>query len=559
MKNDVTVLTAYYATGQWLSSPKTYQAHFDVQDNQLSFSGNADVSSNCYMTIFRAQPNVLDLDPSSSPSKIDIVHWLQAPIPQKLQYRLRTITNNSGKFLVFVPTKMVDKMWTLFKTAYEEGKLGYGLQCSTACPSPTAKEEDRNVNSLIVVYVQDSFDLKGLGKIAATIIALLGEQETILRYITDRGTRKRDFSLIPYDQRAEKYRKRYEKGDEKVFLYTFPSKSQAQNDFAVRFESENREVAERRITLLQMRDLKKFPMFSENVLLKIFSHLGLKDIVRAGQVCKGWNHVAEHDSLWQLFLEKVSNRSVDEKYVSGSKKEFITKNILIERSYLSWKKFPSLSRRFVGEEWLYHLGLSTFEKVYNELKWMRVGYSFSGEERLALDRVIKELLANDQFKELMELVRWQLPRNVAEFVLMESAKIACKHEDPKLLEERTKEIIKKIAECNFYLTRALFWLGWENYKRGNVDILKEIILTVKIGQRDIVRQLHAHLVKSNYPSDLENSFPDYFKDKEPTRSDIEFYTIVGEYNLAIELANTHPDEKTRNELLRIIEVQRRPW
>lgn len=559
MKNEVTVSTAYYATGQWLATPRTYQANFSVKEDRLSFSGNVDVSSNCYTTIFRAQPNPHDLNPRSLPSMINDVHWLQAPIPQKLQSRLQTITNNSGKFLVFIPKNVVDKMWDIFKNAYEEGKLGYGLQCSTACPSPIAKKKDRNVNSLIVVYVQNSFNLKELGKIAANIYELLGFRESRLRFLTDRGTRKRDYSLIPKAGRPEKYNKRLQEGNnESKFLYTITSSSLSQQDFAAQFEADNLKVAQKRLELLERRNLKKFPtVLPENVLLKIFSHLGLEDIARAGRVCKDWNRITEDDALWRPVLEKVSNSSVDGEYTTGSKRTFFFSNITKEQQFISYKKFPPVGRTFIGTEWLYRLGISTFEKVYKELTYMPVIYRYPKGEGLALKRVITELLAKDQFKELMA-VMWNLPMNLAEFALEQSAAIACKLEDKNQLAERTKEIVKWIIKRDLYVSRVHYWLGWENCKKGNLDIIKDIIKSEKVRCEDaFIRQMHYQLVQRGCPSDLEKLFPQYFTKKEPTRSDVEFYTINKEYELAIALAKTHPDEAKRNKLLRIIEVQRK--
>lgn len=71
-------------------------------------------------------------------------------------------TQRSGKWLIFVATKNIDKVWAEIKKATEEGKLGNSAKVATAEPSPLAGKSKARV---ICVYTYDWKDEKDVKRV----------------------------------------------------------------------------------------------------------------------------------------------------------------------------------------------------------------------------------------------------------------------------------------------------------------------------------------------------------------------------------------------------------
>ena len=86
------------------------------------------------------------------PTEVTDVYWI---------YAIRNIgmypaaTDQSGKWLVFVPVSQVDEVWAKIKLATEEGKLGGASKVSTGLSNPNAAEPE---NKVICVYTYDWTD-----------------------------------------------------------------------------------------------------------------------------------------------------------------------------------------------------------------------------------------------------------------------------------------------------------------------------------------------------------------------------------------------------------------
>ena len=87
----------------------------------------------------------------ANPSSVTEVYWIHA-VSQKGNYPPSTL--NSGKWLVFVPPRDVDEVWTKLKKATEEGRLGGSSKVATAKPNPNATSE----NHVICIYTYDWTD-----------------------------------------------------------------------------------------------------------------------------------------------------------------------------------------------------------------------------------------------------------------------------------------------------------------------------------------------------------------------------------------------------------------
>lgn len=186
------VPTAYYATGQWTTPNQTQKQELRQNSVFVIYEATKEVllkgkyPSNDPRIFFRAVPP----DPQENqlpPTLIKGQYWKYADIPSNSQIlrRLTQITNNSGKFLVFVSLSKLDELWKVFTKAYEENKLGYGLHCSTGKESPIASDND----SVIAVFSEDAFDSREVARIAWEIDKLLGNWKGVLNYMTDRTTK----------------------------------------------------------------------------------------------------------------------------------------------------------------------------------------------------------------------------------------------------------------------------------------------------------------------------------------------------------------------------------
>ncbi len=86
------------------------------------------------------------------PSQVLDVYWLYAA-RQGSEYPDRT--DNSGKWLLFVPLSQVDALWARIKLATEQGRLGGSSKVATARPNPNEANAETKV---ICVYTYDWTD-----------------------------------------------------------------------------------------------------------------------------------------------------------------------------------------------------------------------------------------------------------------------------------------------------------------------------------------------------------------------------------------------------------------
>ncbi len=177
---------AYYATGAWLNS--SHLAYFTEDNQTLSYVGTSP-EKQTNLALFCPDQGMCP-DPNLNPSQIHDYHWLQAVPPKSLHGRFTRITQDSGKFLVFVHKSQIDAIWAKFKSAYEEGKLGYGLRASTQKVNVNCSTENLlSGNSLITVHLENSFDKNEVARAAWEINQLLHPWEGVLQYMTDKETK----------------------------------------------------------------------------------------------------------------------------------------------------------------------------------------------------------------------------------------------------------------------------------------------------------------------------------------------------------------------------------
>lgn len=98
-------------------------------------------------------------DSDAKPSQFEGAFWIYAR-RQEGSYPHRT--ENSGKWLVFVPIEKIDAVWEAIKLATEQGLMGNTSKVSTAPQKPNFKETGRRV---ICVYTYDSDDAEDVRRI----------------------------------------------------------------------------------------------------------------------------------------------------------------------------------------------------------------------------------------------------------------------------------------------------------------------------------------------------------------------------------------------------------
>jgi hypothetical protein len=86
------------------------------------------------------------------PSKESDRYWLRA---ERETGAYHAATENSGKWLIFVPDPDVDEFWAKVKAATEQGLLGVAAKVATAKENRHALHKDRKV---ICVYTYDWTD-----------------------------------------------------------------------------------------------------------------------------------------------------------------------------------------------------------------------------------------------------------------------------------------------------------------------------------------------------------------------------------------------------------------
>lgn len=115
--------------------------------------------NNMYKSIKAKQRATCLPDSECKPSEVTDTYWIDA-IRKKGKYP--KTTQRSGKWLVFVDAKNVDKVWAKIKKATEEGKLGSSAKVATAKPNPNATNPETKV---ICVYTYDWADEKDVKRI----------------------------------------------------------------------------------------------------------------------------------------------------------------------------------------------------------------------------------------------------------------------------------------------------------------------------------------------------------------------------------------------------------
>jgi hypothetical protein len=96
---------------------------------------------------------------NAKPSEVTDVYWIYA---KRKKGKYPSLTQRSGKWLVFVDVKNVDQVWAKIKKATEEGKLGHSAKVATAKPNPYAINPDTKV---IRVYTYDWTDEKDVKRV----------------------------------------------------------------------------------------------------------------------------------------------------------------------------------------------------------------------------------------------------------------------------------------------------------------------------------------------------------------------------------------------------------
>ncbi|MGD0070900.1 MAG: putative phosphothreonine lyase domain-containing protein [Candidatus Bathyarchaeia archaeon] len=96
---------------------------------------------------------------NAKPSEVTEVYWIYA-IRKKGEYPKSTM--NSGKWLIFVDKRDVDRVWNTIRKATEDGLLGDSSKVATAKPNPHATDQDKKV---ICVYTYDWTDEKDIKRV----------------------------------------------------------------------------------------------------------------------------------------------------------------------------------------------------------------------------------------------------------------------------------------------------------------------------------------------------------------------------------------------------------
>ncbi len=102
----------------------------------------------------------------SNPSEITDIYWIYA-IRRNGSYP--SATDQSGKWLVFVPASQIDEVWVGIKKATEEGRLGGSSKVSTSKPNPNATDSNIRV---ICVYTYDWTNEEDVNRVRDELRAL---------------------------------------------------------------------------------------------------------------------------------------------------------------------------------------------------------------------------------------------------------------------------------------------------------------------------------------------------------------------------------------------------
>lgn len=118
--------------------------------------------------------------PDTNPLLERNFYWIQADrFSFGVLPRFLGITDNSGTFRFNCPNGRIEEVWEGLKAAYATGKLGYGLQCTTARWKGDFK--------LITVHTEDGYNLDQVAAIAWEIDQVIGEWKGCLYYYLDKS------------------------------------------------------------------------------------------------------------------------------------------------------------------------------------------------------------------------------------------------------------------------------------------------------------------------------------------------------------------------------------
>lgn len=125
------------------------------------------------------------------PSKVTDIYWITA---ERKADDYPEATENSGKWLIFVPNKVIDEVWEKIEKATVEGRLGSAAKVATAKPNPNASNPDTKVICVYTYNWTDELDvrrirqeLRELGIV--TKIPYKADQETFAGKYANRGNR----------------------------------------------------------------------------------------------------------------------------------------------------------------------------------------------------------------------------------------------------------------------------------------------------------------------------------------------------------------------------------
>ena len=117
--------------------------------------------------------------PPRPPSQIHDDYWVNATA----RTHQRSITQRSGKWLIFVPLDELDAAWAKVKRATQEGLLGNSSKAATALPNPNAADPTKRV---ICVYTYDSDDREDVMRVRQALRDLGFDRP--MPYKTDQAT-----------------------------------------------------------------------------------------------------------------------------------------------------------------------------------------------------------------------------------------------------------------------------------------------------------------------------------------------------------------------------------
>ena len=134
----------------------------------LYLNADLDEKDNPY-TLFHVYHNFAQ-GTTGTPTTVRSRYWLQAPTPPNVLQKWHNVTRYSGKILVYVEAKQVDKIWKAFVEEHVEGQLGFALRCATAKENPRS----RNPNvKLITVHIGNCVDLDEVARVSWTVHDIL--------------------------------------------------------------------------------------------------------------------------------------------------------------------------------------------------------------------------------------------------------------------------------------------------------------------------------------------------------------------------------------------------